>query len=980
MSTNKKKMRLMLGICVPAASLAVAGGVTALVLALNNNKPTDDVYGEGDYTVRFNAGEGKITNGYKAVRVKAGSKLDQVRQPEVAAQGKKFAGWKDEQGNPFNSLKRINADTVLTANYANDNDTSYINVYFNMGGYPGSIHGNPYVRVLKGTNYFMINRPAATSTGYVFKGWSLTAPTFPDTERPLVPESTIFNEEKTLYPVFAHAIQVEYLSEGTKVSSSNIVEVTQGTKFCEINPPEFNNGTKYIEGWYKDAARQTRWLPTDTISSNTKAYAKWIDDISTGYITLNFIATGHIDGSETVQTVTYGSSYTNPAMKKDAATTWATVNKPIAQIQGHAGEYNVVYWEYSTDQSTWTKATDAMTAETMAGASTTLYIRPVFELVTGDVYLYSTDAQVTGTPTTGFSFVSLPGKEYNLNAYMDAACPQTFEWTLTADAAGTTVSDWASIDTETTGATNKLTIKSDIKPDQTTPITFTITAKSKVNESKSQKMTFTLKQPWVGDGSYWLYDNDTSDAKKGWWLIKAGDLTSDAETITITRLDGTTTRTLRKRGTVGSSESKFESQEIYIGSEVTAIENNFLKNCSYFNGKIILPTTTDAKQITSIGDNFMAGCSAFNQAIFGDDDNNLLKNVKTIGDGFMANCTSFNNGIDGTEVTSSPFYFAKTTATPAITTIGEDFLFGCTNFNTPIYFELAANLKTIGNGLMYKCSSFSKNISFANGKLTDIGDHFMYGCDNFGQLDDGETGPRTIAVGATNKFHEATHAIMSTSSTAKINTVGFAVTGDTTVANKFCADFPTMADATESIYRKNLSTTEIACTIPATPVTTDSTFSFPVTVTKGGTAVTDWTVTSLVSTDLATVAKDGNNVKVTTKDQAFKLGFMITANGRDVLFTVQVVNKTLENLTQATPATTLEYSIGAGTAFSKAGLTATATYNSTQTETITADNLVTDYDNHGAFVEGEEGTKTVTVSYTYAGITKTFTYEITVTA
>ena len=141
---------------------------------------------------------------------------------------------------------------------------------------------------------------------------------------------------------------------------------------------------------------------------------------------------------------------------------------------------------------------------------------------------------------------------------------------------------------------------------------------------------------------------------------------------------------------------------------------------------------------------------------------------------------------------------------------------------------------------------------------------------------------------------------------------------------------------------------------------------------------------SFGETGIVTAVYDDNSTKVVTDNATFS-GYDMSATGNQTVtvsytergvtkeqtYEITVNNRALSSITLSGDYPT---TFNVGDEFSHEGMTVTATYDNNTSEDVTADATFEGYDMSTA------GTQTVTVSYTKGDVTKTATYDITVSS
>ena len=181
------------------------------------------------------------------------------------------------------------------------------------------------------------------------------------------------------------------------------------------------------------------------------------------------------------------------------------------------------------------------------------------------------------------------------------------------------------------------------------------------------------------------------------------------------------------------------------------------------------------------------------------------------------------------------------------------------------------------------------------------------------------------------------------------------------------------------------TTTTAAPTTPVpttpTPVTSDTIMSISVasmpnktTYNNGETLnISGLSLSALWSSGKTTTVNTGFTCSPTTLTntgtQTIQQAITVNYNGLTTTFSVTVNAKTLTNIA-VTPPTKIIYNVGES--LNTNGMVVTATYSDYSTRNVTSSSTTT------GFNSSTSGTKTITVSYTESGITKTATFSVTI--
>lgn len=731
-----KKHKLIVGLCLPTTLLVSTAVIVPSVLLFNKEVPE-----VGDFTITFDAGEGKFANindNKPTRKVVANTPLNLVKQPQVEAEGKIFAGWKDQKGNTVSGLTKINKDTQLTASYVNANDSSYIRVSFTKGKYssaPIRIYGNTVIAVLKGTSFFMINRPYAQYENHFFEYWSLTS------DGPKVPESHEFTADTPLYPVFSEATSLLYEGNGGTLVRGNATQTiyVQNPKFKNFNQPAYTHPeNKLINGWYKEAACINQWGDEEYVPNGSKAYAKWVDTATGAYITLNFKPQAWLEGSESTADpldIEYIGNDKQADSKVDAKT-WANTNKPGIKVKvGESyleGVYKIVGWQYYTDLGTegnWQELTDSTVLSSESVTRANAYIRPVVKKSLTDIEVLGLTDNQNVIPSQSVEFWGFVNGDNN-----------NVKYELVETAAKE--SDWVTVTTETTGA-GKIVVKDNLN--FTEDKTFTVKVSSTIDTTLTKEIIVNLTMPYNVNNDCWIYlDTTTWGTDYDCWArvtmdsLCAFGTQTHAEDISIIPLkEGKDAFTKQRNGETGFKLAA--DAKLYIGHNEDRIPDNFMFDCTQFNSEVVIPQT-----IKTIGNDFMSCCTTLTVGP------TIPKSVLSIGDGFMGSCSLMTTGC-GFEAGST------------ITSIGEGFLWDCNKYTGV----------TEGEG------AEAKQVIRIPDSVIHIGKWFLHACSSF-------CGTLHITESSANSIEYDEHNISGETETDLIYVTGINVEGDNgVIASKY---------------------------------------------------------------------------------------------------------------------------------------------------------------------------------------------------
>lgn len=792
-----KKTKLITSICVPAAALSLAGGLTGMFIALNKNKgndPITPVPSKDQCAIKFNAGDARVEGKANQV-VKKGTTLGKVVQPKVTNYNpnKVFSGWTTKDGKLVNDVTKITTNTELFASYVNANELGYSTVTFTTTDSAVVIQGNTKVSVPDTYKFYQINRPTATKAGYVFKWWSNSG------DDSQFAETSLLSSPVTLHPVFTTAVTVTYdPNGGTYVSGSTVVTTATGSTFADTNPPTFTNGNLYLEGWYTQGGE--RVSESFVINQSLTVYAHWSSDVSDLVTKIHFVTEDSIPEGSNVGTIqldgvnnpTYAAGLPINTPFKNAL--WNEINRPrLTAVKDTSGtpvditnNWCISGWKYKYQTSTspetwsteWTDLSDTATEAPFTDAMKVVKIRPVLTKSGDKVYLTSDASKLTvGSKTTIYAYTT----GGNNGMPVDQAIAQA-NWTLT-DSSTTPVTIPSTVAklTAGTGATaNQATLEILTSIDSaiyTLPLQIKASNPCAVNPTSQNTITVDVKEVYDESTECWVYTKWTpasgpQETTESWKHVSFYDLCY-AQTMTFTRRDGTTFTQAR---------SSFNA-EIWVGGNCTTIYQGFLNGCTSFNSPIHFIND----KVTDIQEGFMEGCTSFNSNI------TLPSKLTTIGGSFMASCTAFNKNV----------VIPKT-----VTSIGSSFMHDCTAFGSTaspgvLSFEADSTLATIDEYFLFNCTSFNQDLTIPS-TVTSIGTYFMNCCDAY-------TGKLSMAEATANGLTYSSHNLSAAESGKAISETGFSLGG--TGAGIIAAAYPSVADATASVYRKiNLTNTDVDMT------------------------------------------------------------------------------------------------------------------------------------------------------------------------
>lgn len=801
-----KKTKLITSICVPAAALSLAGGITGLVLALNKNHDVNpDVPTPAETkTVKFLPGEGSLM-GRTFAKVAKGTTLDKIAQPEAIANGKLFAGWTLENGKKVTGRAVVNDNMVLKATYSSTlGDHSTISFVKKSDEVTGvTIQGNTKVAVKNKDKFFMVNRPSAKkkigNVEYEFAGWKYLETYGTHTKDTLVGENDEITQDIKIYPSFVQTVTLTFQggTGTTRVHGTETVNVATTKQFQDINTPTYTHGSDYLIGWKDSQGNDVG--PTTTFSANTTLIAQWTNEPSSLYVGINYksvTGTKSPDGTSAkdlaikLNGIASGGAVPTYALSRQKA--WKDANRPLltsvnegTDTTEKVQDYYIKGWEYivtGSGSTNWTALTDTTTFE---ASITAIDVRPV-------LWYAGSSVSLTADKTT-----VAQGQKTNLYAYVLGGSDPSKE--IDQDVVWTSPSDDITI-----SATGELSVA-----DKCTTGSYTIKATNKytwkTDETAIEEYTISINvvTPYADSKTVWVYNKMDSEEAATWKTIDMRTACDPTATSIKFYIGGDTTAAKTKT----AARTTF-NDTLYFGGECDVIYEGFLAGCSAFNNgfttgtaiPLALPSTLKA-----IRPGFLENCTAFNQPI------TFNSGLTTIDDSFLAGCTSFDQAI----------------AIPAtVTNIGNHFMFGCTTFGTTgtLTFTDTPTIKTIGTHFLCGCSAFNQSLTIP-ASVTEIGQYFMNLCSAF-------TSTLTINT-TTNVLVENEHNLSDNVHNTAISTTGFTLAGTQTVVDELLDTYPTITGtSTEApyVYRKITNSPKTAvltkqATTPVTYTTTDTVLS-----------------------------------------------------------------------------------------------------------------------------------------------------------
>lgn len=759
-----KKVKLVTGICVPAVALGAAAGIIAFAVNQNNKKPIEPVNPEvGDYTVTFNPGEGRITQGKATTKIVAGQTLEQIRQPAVQSDKGMFEGWYDEDGQRVFSVQGITRDTTLTANYVNDVSGMYKTITF-AAPTGVKLAGTTSVTVKSGYRFYMVNRPTAYKDNCVFDHWK-------DQNENTVDENTLISADMTLTPVFIEQVTITFNPNNGSVRRGATTQLALNgvTKFGDINAPEVYHTEKFFKFWGATADATTAIDDTTTFTQDKEVFAIW--DTTTSANGTMTAVTGETTAAGCAYTYT---GTTSVMYTKSTDLRFNQIYKPHVVPTNDADKGNFVfdYWEVCLNPTAGTKNWQPESELTATAINQdAIEIRPKMKKTVSKVFVNAPETVSEESETQLYAYVIGGGNS--------STVAQTVTWNLYDDSTTTTASTNADFAISNNG---KLTVNKRAAEAQSQATSIWVEAASTIDTGKKNRVEVKVSKPYVNSDKVWVQNTLTGETGLTWKWVNMDDLTNpDTPTVRLTQMSGSspTTFTLNKNET--STGTPFNTK-MWIGDKINELDSNFLSGCKQFNSEIVL------NNVVVIKNNFMENCTAFNQKID-------LSKVEYIHDNFMQGCIAFNNGNAAASDTN------KLTLSKAVW-VGSHFLANCYTtdgstitggFNTTV--ELSTNLLDIGSHFLYNCQNFNKNITIPS-SVNTIGNFFMKDCVSFtSKLTLGWTSG-TIAQ----HFGADQHAVSTTASDTALHNTGFVIDG--TLANEFIAQFPAIEQATPGIYRR----------------------------------------------------------------------------------------------------------------------------------------------------------------------------------
>jgi len=777
--TNKKQ-KLLSGILTSVTTLAVAGGVTGLIVGLTKKNPTHPQFLNGK-TINFSAGEGSIAkNQPKSTTVESGTTFDRVDQPVVNSSNprKIFAGWRDQNGELVRGNATVRKDMQLTATYNDANSSEYVTVLFALDPtQEGAVlQGNQRVSVTKGYYFFMVNRPTAkwtvtTAEGVVkqkyFKGWRYA-------DGNPVQENDKITTNQVLYPIFNEAVTVTWHPNGAHAEDTpageGIIERGQetttletNTTFTKFNQPALKykyvtepgegDPKAYFAGWYKNQECTEEWGESEVLTADANAYAKWAKEPAVGdqYGTITFTDARNtmVDGTTLPATLTFGWTPSDSIIVKLGDKTWGDTNKPSIVVYKSGvitNDYKVASWEISYQDASTSAWSDWATLadEYVFPMGTKAYkIRPVLQYAVDSITVYGDEsARVEGII------------QYNVLIEGGSTSSQAVTWQLVTDDSGkdTPFPDGLA-EISNTGL---VTVKSVSRAlwEEKGLNCFYVKATSQLDSSKRDYLKVSISMPYQNNSYIWIHTESSESSDPRWYYADIDAFCDSTTTSVITYAysdpTGATTHTFDK--TVDFTDT------ITFGTDLGAIPNNFLAGWTNFKGSVDLANSN----IAVIGNEFMAGCTNYNNPL-------SMNKIITIGANFLKGCTSFNQ----------PITFA---AAAPLVEIGDGFLHSCTKFNSVITLPQTYQL-WINTGFLFNCTSYNQPLTLPS-IIMYIGDFFMSDCNAFNSV-------LTTAV-PMDRFVVSDGSLSSTNSNAEIYKTGFGVGG--TQAENFKLYYKTISE------------------------------------------------------------------------------------------------------------------------------------------------------------------------------------------
>ena len=203
-----------------------------------------------------------------------------------------------------------------------------------------------------------------------------------------------------------------------------------------------------------------------------------------------------------------------------------------------------------------------------------------------------------------------------------------------------------------------------------------------------------------------------------------------------------------------------------IGENVQVIPVNFLRNCYFITGELVLPNSITTignnafqycynltgdlvipNSVTTIGNSAFIYCSGFNSLTIGN-------SVTSIGENAFNGCTGFTGSLNipnsVTSIGNSAFSgcdgFDSLTIGNSVTSIGENAFYGCSGFTGSL--TIPNIVTNIGNSAFMNCNGFSGTLTFGQ-SLTEIGNSAFFGaCENFTSFNVLAETPPTVGTNA----------------------------------------------------------------------------------------------------------------------------------------------------------------------------------------------------------------------------------------
>jgi len=454
----------------------------------------------------------------------------------------------------------------------------------------------------------------------------------------------------------------------TLPADSSITIATSGTNIGKVTCTKIPAGTHTFDVAYKVNGAIITSKPCSVVSTETFEI-KYGDGTKGSSFT--------VKDSDTAANSSEFSLYKNGGTSAESSVTWGVKSISPALPTGSTIAFDTASGKENTLLcKTVAKGTYSMTIEATQKSEVVASIP--FTVVSEDTQI---KLQIIGEDTINFD----NGLKYEFSTN---SARTNIEWTTSwSSAAGGDAPDTKTI-TETGHL--QVTLKNVSIP------MGTLTLKAKDTDSGlTAEKQVQIQMPYQNSKHVWSHNNQEQ------WSVFDGDSLIDAEADIKYYVVGSDAPTTKSR-------ASYDTGQIYIGTEIISIPDNFLINCKGLTDTLVAITPQNMNSKTMIiGNNFMKDCTNFKGT--GNSSGGVyLYNTKIqiIGDGFMKGCTSF---IGDGKMESPGSSITLFVLPDGLTYIGDQFLWNCKAFDQGI--TIPSSVTSVGESFMYNCYNFGTKLS-----------------------------------------------------------------------------------------------------------------------------------------------------------------------------------------------------------------------------------------------------------------------------